>query len=148
MTAAALKAYDWEDCRQHAGLQGISQSYKKCFAPRDPRKLMWSVDIDACYANSHPNDSRWDYGVATLMGAHPLLVFVEVHNMTSKETAKVIAKKAWLDRLLAVHTPELAPVQKRFVWVLTSANTLPKGTPRVKRSLAIHGISVQSSAAV
>jgi hypothetical protein len=102
---------------------------------RDNRRLAGSVNVDSALSEALPAAPRWDYGI----GYRPSKVhdetvhWVEVHQATDAEIRAMEAKLAWLQDWLVHAAPELARMDRRFIWVSSGRTRITPTAPGLRR---------------
>lgn len=122
------------------GLQAMSEADRARIYANDRARFVGSVNLDAALAESHPNDSRWDYGLGlTIDKVSDSVVWVEVHPASSAHVQEVLDKLHWLMEWLRHSAPLLDAMPAEFVWVATGKVAFQKNSPQRKK-LAKAGI--------
>lgn len=126
----------------HAGVQALEPADR---ARLDDKHLAsGSLFLDAALkkAKKHASANRWDYAIGIqLDGAgREVVLWLEVHHASSKQTKKVIAKLDWLKSWLASEAPRLASMQRRFVWLLSSVESNTNDRQRRNDLAEQHGL--------
>lgn len=113
------------------GLQALGPN-SKYVSPDDSKKLGVSLDLDASYKQTNPNDSRWDY----IFDYNKFTYFAEVHPADIGQCSEVIKKvnflKAWLKdegKAVAVTPGGSNPV---YYWIPSGRDTIPRTSPKYK----------------
>jgi len=123
-----------------AGLQALDPRDRQRVAARDPKSLLGSVNLDAALKETHPDDPRWDYLVASMEStATPIADWIEVHPANSHHVDEVIRKLRWLKPWLTEHAPDLAKLHARHHWIASGPVALLPNSPQRKK-LAAAGI--------
>jgi hypothetical protein len=123
------------------GLKALESVDRKSISSKEPRYLRGSINLDKALKKTHPNDPRWDYGIAvrTDQEEDDRVVWVEVHPASSNHVDEVIRKHQWLKCWLSKSAPLLQEFETEFVWVSSGKVTLPGGSPQ-RRRVALCGI--------
>jgi len=110
----------------------FDDTVKPCFSD--------SLDIDAAFAQSHPNANRWDY----LLSHAPSnsVIAVEPHSAKTAQVRVVIAKKDKAKEQLSKHLVASARIAK-WLWVGSGKNGFAD-TDKARRQLDQKGIEFVS----
>lgn len=120
-----------------AGIQALEPADRERLGDR--QTAGGSVNVDAALLKAQPSANRWDYGIG-IGGATETVVWLEVHHASSGQADVVIKKLAWLKDWLQSRAPELARVNRRFVWLLSNVETNPNDRARRTRLAEKHGL--------
>jgi len=103
--------------------------------------LTGSIDLDDALATTHPNDPRWDYGIAHVVdeNSREFVTWIELHPATPGETKSVVGKHDWLRSWLEADGRALRQFPCCSVWIATKGIGIPKNSPE-RRRLALKGI--------
>ncbi|MFN3630678.1 MAG: hypothetical protein ACK4XK_11590 [Casimicrobiaceae bacterium] len=130
-------------CAAHFGIQTALRPGLKALGVHSrrikvasPWKAECSIDLDQALHAQHPNEPRWDYGVELTFGQHRAIDWVEVHPAYSSEVGTVLAKLAWLKRLLATGEANGACSAGSFHWLATDAGVHIDSAPRRRLNAA------------
>ena len=98
-----------------SGLKALGSNSKKIIM-RSTSLCGGSVDIDACLAKRHPQNSRWDYCFAYKNE----VFFVEVHSAITSEVSTVINKLEWLTDAAPELNQLKAQSRPPYYWIQSS----------------------------
>lgn len=125
------------------GLQALRERDRNQIQCSDTRHLAGSVDLDSALEATHPNDSRWDYGIGHRSGNKEKAIWLEVHPANSSHVSEVIRKAKWLKVWLGRNTPRLFAMTREengYIWLATGSVSLQRGS-RQARQLAMAGVA-------
>jgi hypothetical protein len=148
---AAIKANLDSPAYFGQGLQGLKGEHKSLVKPKNTKRLTHSLNLDDAMKAVAPGDSRWDYGIGTLLpdGRTEVVVWVEVHSATTSEVSRFLKKHEWLKQWMAKQ-PAFDRLTKAallakldpFLWVATETGVhIQPGSPQSKK-LALCGIKI------
>jgi hypothetical protein len=138
--ADAVRSTTGLDQAHRPGLGALRRTDRHRIHCPEPRNLTGSVDLDSALSDSHPNDPRWDYGIALRVDRKSELVFwVEVHPASSSHIQQVLSKLSWIRDWLRSSAPLLNAFPRQFVWIASGRVAIPANSPQRKR-LANAGI--------
>lgn len=122
----------------HPGLQALKGDSAKVKAA-DTKKLLGSVDIDACTKLQYPNAPRWDYAV----GYNQQAIFIEVHPANTSNVKEMTSKAQWLESWLKTEGKVLASLRKdnTCYWIPSGKVAILKTSPQ-RHSLAKHNLVI------
>ena len=130
------------------GMNALSQAYKQKIVVKSNTTVTGSINMDAALGATHPNDSRWDYGIGyrSRTGAlerNDSVCWVEIHPASSPHNAvEVLTKLAFHRQWLTNNAPKLASLKREFVWVATGKVAIPPHH-RHRRLMATEGLKLQ-----
>jgi hypothetical protein len=123
-----------------AGLHALKNADRARIDCENPASLTGSVDLDSELVGSHPNATRWDYGIGVRKGrGSESVIWLEVHPATSHGAEEVCRKHRWLRQWLVSSAPFLANMPGQFVWIASGNVHIPLNSPH-RRRLALQGI--------
>ncbi len=117
------------------GLQALKGADRRRVRGTEPNRLGGSVDLDAALRRDLPNARIWDYGIGYRSAGNgdDVVHWVEVHPATDRDVADVEAKLEWLKAWIQSNAPELARLDRRFVWVSSGRTQLSPTSPALRR---------------
>lgn len=85
-----------------SGLKAVQKVYRRAIVCGSDYEFTGSCDLDAAFAASEPQATRWDYGIGIRWGEEEMAVWIEPHPASSTgEVAAMLAKLGWLKAKLA-----------------------------------------------
>lgn len=121
------------------GIQALLPEHRKGL--KNGQSASGSVDIDSALAKKLPNDHRWDYGMGLPKGQKAeKVLWLEVHHAASGETERVIRKLTALKDWLQTNSPQLASMERVFVWQLSNVENNPNDRRKRNQLAAKHGL--------
>lgn len=123
------------------GLQALRRQHREKVAPKDPRSLTGSLDLDGALQAARPHEPRWDYAIGQLRDGSEHVHWVEVHPAQTRNVGEVLAKLQWLQTWRRASAPELDRLPPEHWWIATNGVDIPSGTPQHRR-LAAAGLKV------
>jgi hypothetical protein len=126
------------------GVKALENTDRVHISCENPRMVIGSVNIDKTLKRSHPNDSRWDYGIG-IRGQKRTeqVIWVEVHPASSSHIEEMLKKRQWLKAWLERSAPELSKLTARqdgYIWLASGKVGIQRSSPQARR-LARQGIT-------
>lgn len=123
------------------GLQALPNGHAACIRYRNARKLAGSLNLDVALQMTHPNASRWDYGIGFDGGEGEVAIWVEVHPASSTGISDMLAKLNWLKNWLETEAAALRGLTHgQYHWISTDATIAITPNSQHAKRLALAGL--------
>ncbi|MGI9250495.1 MAG: hypothetical protein ACR2PR_04785 [Pseudohongiellaceae bacterium] len=138
-----VKAAEQAGLTPQPGKQAMQKMYRTQIVAANNINIVGSIDLDAHFKKTEPNNNRWDYSLGFSVGRNndcKFVIHVEPHPASNpQEIDTVIKKLRWLrDKLKLAKFSKLASLTKatyhakQFCWLYSGQSSFKVGSKEHK----------------